>query len=103
MISPDLWNKIIIKKDYTLFFKQSNYITYKTKHEDLLFSMQKNTDNITSKMIKTKNGRLQSKSQCSICGNKNRIFVKEQEAKVLLSSLGIRNPLSNIPGLNILF
>ena len=64
---------------------------------------RKNTDNITSKMVKTKNGRLQLKSQCSICGNKKSRFVKEQEAKGILLSLGIRTPLSKIPGLNILF
>ena len=54
-------------------------------------------------MIKTKIGRLQLKSQCSICGNKKSKFVKEQEAKGILSSLGIKTPLSKIPGLNILF
>ena len=54
-------------------------------------------------MIKTKNGRLQLKSQCSIYGNKKSRFVKEQEAKGILSSLGIRTPLSRIPGLNVLF
>ena len=43
------------------------------------------------------------KSQCSICGNKKSIFVKEEETKGILSSLGIRTPLSKIPGLNILF
>ena len=43
------------------------------------------------------------KSHCSICGNKKSRFVKEQEAKGILSSLGIRRPLSKIPGLNILF
>ena len=64
---------------------------------------KKNTDNANSKMMKTKNGRLQLKSQCLICGNKKSRFVKEQDAKGLLSSLGIRTPLSNIPGLNILF
>ena len=42
-------------------------------------------------------------SKCAICGNKKSKFIKEQEAKGLLSSLGIRTPLSNIPGLNILF
>ena len=62
-----------------------------------------NTDNVNSKMIKTKNGKLQLKSQCSVCGNKKSRFAREQEAKGLLSSLGIRTPLSNIPGLNILF
>ena len=66
-------------------------------------SCRKNTDNVNSKMVKTKNGRLQLKSQCSICGNKKSRFVKKQDAKGILSSLGIRTPLSKIPGLNILF
>ena len=64
---------------------------------------RKNTDNTNSRMIKTENGILQLKSQCSICGNKKNKFVKEQEAKEFLSSLGIRSPLSKTPGLNILF
>ena len=64
---------------------------------------RKNTDNVNSKMIKTKNGKPQLKSQCSVFGNKKSRFVKEQEAKGLLSSLGISTPLSNIPGLNVLF
>ena len=63
---------------------------------------RKSTDNVNSKMIKTKSGRLQLKCQCSICGNKESRFVKEQEAKGILSSLGIRAPLSKIPVLNIL-
>ena len=42
-------------------------------------------------------------SKCSVCGiNKSR-FVKEQEAKGLLSNLGIRIPLSRIPLSNALF
>ena len=43
-------------------------------------------------------------SKCSICGSKNWRFIKEQEAKGLLSLLGIKTPLSKIPLLgNILF
>ena len=66
-------------------------------------SCRKNTDNVNSKMVKTKNGRLQLKSRGSVCGNKKYRFVKKQEAKGILSSLGIKTPLSKIPGLNILF
>ena len=54
-------------------------------------------------MIKTKNDRLLLLSQCSVCKNRKSIFTKKQEAKGLLRSLGTRTPLSNIPGLNILF
>ena len=64
---------------------------------------KENTDNTNQKVIKTKNDRLMMSSKCSVCGNKNNRFIKEQEAKDTLSGLGIRTPLSNIPGLNILF
>ena len=42
-------------------------------------------------------------SKCSDCGNKKSRFVKEQEAKGVLSELGIKTPLSKVPLLNILF
>ena len=52
---------------------------------------RKNTGNIYSKMVKTKNGRLQLKSQCSICRNKKSRFAKKQEAKGILSSWGLKH------------
>ena len=42
-------------------------------------------------------------SKCAICNNKKSRFIKEQEARGLLSNLGIRTPLSKIPLLNVLF
>ena len=42
-------------------------------------------------------------SKCSVCGTKKSRFVKEQDAKGLLSNLGIKTPLSKIPLLNVLF
>ena len=36
-------------------------------------------------------------SKCAICGSKQSKFIKKQEAKELLSKLGIRTPLSKIP------
>ena len=36
-------------------------------------------------------------SKCAICGSKKSKFIKKQEAKRLLSNLGIRIPLSKIP------
>ena len=55
---------------------------------------KKHTENKDAKVIRTKTGRLQMKSVCSICGEKKARFLKEQEAKGILSSLGIRTPLS---------
>ena len=62
-----------------------------------------NTDNIDSKVFKRKNNRLLMQSKCSNCKNKKSRFVKEQEAKGLLSNLGIKAPFSKIPLLNVLF
>ena len=42
-------------------------------------------------------------SKCPACEIKTSRFVKEQEAKILLSNLGIRIPLTKIPLLNNLF
>ena len=63
----------------------------------------KNTETIDSKMFRTKNNRLIMQSKCSDCGIKKSRFVKKQEAKDLLSNLGIKTPLSKIPLLNLLF
>ena len=64
---------------------------------------KKITENLNPKIFKTKNNRLIMQSKCSDCGIKKSRFVKEQEAKGLLSNLGIKTPLSKIPLLNILF
>ena len=64
---------------------------------------KKDTENLNSKMFRTKNNRLIMQSKCSVCGIKKSRFVKEQEAKGLLSNLGIRTPLSKILLLNVLF
>ena len=64
---------------------------------------RKDTENVNSKIFKTKNNRLIMYSKCPVCGIKKSRFVKEQEAKGLLSNLGIKTPLSKIPLLNVLF
>ena len=64
---------------------------------------KKNTSHIDPKMVKTKNNRLLMQSRCSVCKTKKSRFVKEQDAKGLLSNFGIKTPLSKIPLLNGLF
>ena len=64
---------------------------------------KKTTGNKDAKMIKTKNGSLALSSKCVVSGSKKLRFMKEQEAKGLLSNLGIKTPLSRIPLLNVLF
>ena len=36
-------------------------------------------------------------SKCTICGSKKSRFIKHQEAKGLLSKLGIKTPLNKVP------
>ena len=64
---------------------------------------RKDTGNIDPKMFRTKNNRLLMQSKCSVCKNKKSRFVKEQEAKDLLSQLGIKTPFSKIPLLKVSF
>ena len=64
---------------------------------------KKDNENIDPKIVRTKNNRLLMQTECSDCRNKKSRFVKEQEAKGLLSNLGIKTPLSKIPLLNVLF
>ena len=64
---------------------------------------RKETENLNLKIFKIKNNRLVMQSKCPVCGIKKSRFVKKQEAKGLLSKLGIKTPLSKILLLNVLF
>ena len=64
---------------------------------------RKNAENLDLAIFKTKNGRLIMQSKCANCGIKKSRFVKEHEAKGLLSNLGIKTPMSKIPLSNVLF
>ena len=56
---------------------------------------RKNNENKNSKVVKTKSARIMLSSNCVVCGKKKKSrFIKEQEAKGLLSSLGIRTSFS---------
>ena len=65
---------------------------------------RKNTENINPRVSKISNGRTMVLSKCAICDSKKSRFIKNQEAKGLLSNLGIKTPLSKVPILgDILF
>ena len=49
------------------------------------------------KSLKTENGRTTLSPKCVVCRSDKARFLKKQEAKRLLSSLGIKTPLSKIP------
>ena len=65
---------------------------------------RKYTKNINPQISSTSDGKTMILSKCGICNSKKSKFIKKQEAKGLLSKLGIKTPLSKIPLLgNILF
>ena len=65
---------------------------------------RRNTESIYPKVSKTTNGKAMILSTCAICGSKKSKFIKQQEAKGLLSNLGLKTPLNKIPVLgDILF
>ena len=65
---------------------------------------KKNTESINPIVSKTSNGQTIILSKCAICDSKKSKFIKAQQAKVLLSNLGIKTPLNKIPLLgDILF
>ena len=78
--------------------------TYKYKNEIILFEVYKKYWKHKFKSFKKSNGRTMALPKCSICGSKKSRFNKNQEAKGLLSNLGVRTPSSKVPVLgDILF
>ena len=66
---------------------------------------RKNTAGKNLKVVRTKNGRIMLLSRCLVCNSKKSKFLKEQEARGVLSNLvGVKVPiLSDIPIVNTLF
>ena len=64
----------------------------------------KNTESKNLNVVRTKNGRAIPLSKCSVCNNKKSKFLKEQEARGLLSNLtGLKIPIFiDLPIINIL-
>ena len=56
----------------------------------LFIKVQKNTESIDPKVSATCSGKTIILSKHGICGSKKSKFIKKQEAKGLLSNLGIR-------------
>ena len=72
--------------------------------ESYCLKCRKNTKNIDPQVSSTINGKEMILSICAIWNSKKSRFIKEQEAKRLLSKLGIKTPLNKIPILgDILF
>ena len=72
--------------------------------ESYCLKCKKYTKNINLQVSSTNNGKLIILSKCAICGSRKSKFINKQEARRLLSKLGIKTPLSKVPILgDILF
>ena len=65
--------------------------------ESYCLKYKKYTKNINPQVSSISNGKLMILSKCAICGTKKSKFIKKQDAKGILSSLGIKTSLSKIP------
>ena len=66
------------------------------KMESYCLKCKKYTKNINPQLSSTSNGKTMILSKCAICNSKKSKFIKKQEAKGLLSKLGIKTPLSKM-------
>ena len=73
------------------------------KKETYCLICKKYTENTNPKIVRNRQSRLVIKSNGAICTSKKSRFVKEQKALGILSNLGIKTPLRQVPLLNILF
>ena len=73
------------------------------REETHCLSCRKYTKNTNPRIVKSKNNRSMIQSNCAICNSKKSRLIKEQQAKGLLSNLGIKAPLNKVPLLNIVF
>ena len=71
--------------------------------ESYCLKCRKNTENIDSNVSANSNGRTMTLSKCTICGSKKSRFIKNQEAKGLLSNLDIKTPSRKVPILGDIF
>ena len=58
---------------------------------------RKNTENINARESKTSNGKTMILPKCAIRGSKKSKFIKMQETKGILTSLGFKTGLDKIP------
>ena len=72
--------------------------------ESYCLKCKKYTKNVNPQLSSTSNGKMMILSKCAIRGSKKSKFINKQDAKGLLSKLGIKKLFSKLPILgDILF
>ena len=57
---------------------------------------KKYAKHINPRVSNTCNGKTMTSLKCAMCGNEKSRYIKNQEAKGLLSNLGLRKPLGKV-------
>ena len=57
---------------------------------------KKYAKHINPRVSNTSNGKKMTSLKCAMCGNEKSRYIKNQEAKGLLSNLGLRKPLGKV-------
>ena len=92
------------KRNYDIIVNYFMSIAHTYKMETYCLKCKKHTKNIDLQVSSTSNGKLMILSKCAIWNSMKSKFINKQEAKELLSNLGIKTPLNKIPILgDILF
>ena len=58
---------------------------------------RKDIENVNPSVSITSKDKAMILSKCAICGSKKSRFIKNQKVKGLLSNLGVKTPLSEVP------
>ena len=89
--------KKLINLKYHELIKSLNILIKQYYH--FVWSVEKNTEIANTKIVKTKKWKKQTMflPKSAVCDSKKSKFIKEQEISGLLSSLGIKTPLSRTP------
>ena len=91
-----LWDWVVLNQ------RLKTNVTYKNKMNTYCVKCENNAENIDPEISSTSNGKAMILSNHAICGSKKSRFIKNQEAKRLLSKLGIKTPLSKVPILGLI-
>ena len=73
------------------------------KKETYYLACRKYNKNNNPEIVRNRQNRLMIQSSCANYGIRNSRFIKELQAMVILSNLGIKTPLSKVSLLNIFF
>ena len=76
---------------------------HKYKNGIILLKCKKYAKNINPQVSSTSNGKMMILSKWVICDSKKSKFINQQEAKRLLSKLGIKTPFSKLPILGVFY